>query len=151
VSDVFPLPAWQNGFDVPAPTVQGGGRGVPDVSGDADPNTGYNILVDGENEVVGGTSAVAPLWAALVARINQKIGKPIGFVNPLIYAQAIEASGFHDIAQGNNGAFSAAKGWDPCTGLGSPDGVPLEAALTGKPAASATASARSGRSKRTAA
>ncbi len=151
VSNVFPLPTWQNGFDVPAPTVQGGGRGVPDVSGDADPNTGYNILVDGENEVVGGTSAVAPLWAALVARINQQIGKPIGFLNPLIYAQAVEASGFHDITQGNNGAFSAAAGWDPCTGLGSPDGVPLEAALTGKPAAQATASARSGRSKRTAA
>ena len=151
VSDMFPLPTWQNGFDVPAPTVEGGGRGVPDVSGDADPNTGYNILVDGETEVVGGTSAVAPLWAALVARINQQIGKPIGFVNPLIYAQAVEASGFHDITQGNNGAFSAAAGWDPCTGLGSPDGVPLEAALTGRPPAQSTGSARSGRPKRTAA
>ncbi len=151
VSDIFPLPTWQNGFDVPAPTVEGGGRGVPDVSGDADPNTGYNILVDGETEVVGGTSAVAPLWAALVARINQQIGKPIGFVNPLIYAQAVEAAGFHDITQGNNGAFSAAAGWDPCTGLGSPDGVPLEAALTGRPATQSTGSVRSGRSKRTAA
>jgi kumamolisin len=151
VSNVFPLPTWQNGFDVPAPTVQGGGRGVPDVSGDADPNTGYNILVDGENEVVGGTSAVAPLWAALVARINQQIGKPIGFLNPVIYAKAVEASGFHDITQGNNGAFSAAAGWDPCTGLGSPDGVPLEAALTGKPAAPATGPVRPGKPKRTAA
>ena len=48
VSDVFPLPSWQHGFDVPSPTVKAGGRGVPDVAGDADPNTGYNILVDGE-------------------------------------------------------------------------------------------------------
>ena len=132
VSNVFPLPSWQDGFDVPSPTVQGGGRGVPDVSGDADPNTGYNILVDGESAVFGGTSAVAPLWAALVARINQSIGKPVGFLNPLIYAQAVETSGFHDITQGNNGAFSAAQGWDPCTGLGSPDGTGLLAALQGK-------------------
>ncbi len=151
VSNVFPLPTWQDGFDVPSPTVQGGGRGVPDVSGDADPNTGYNILVDGENSVFGGTSAVAPLWAALVARINQKMGKPAGFLNPLIYNQALEATGFHDITEGNNGSFSAGPGWDPCTGLGSPDGVPLEAALTGTPAAQAAASARSRRSKQSAA
>ncbi len=132
VSDVFPLPAWQDGFDVPSPTVESGGRGVPDVSGDADPNTGYNVLVDGEKMVIGGTSAVAPLWAALVARVNQKIGKPVGFLNPLIYAQAIEASGFHDVTAGNNGSFSASPGWDPCTGLGSPDGARLLAALNGK-------------------
>jgi kumamolisin len=150
VSNVFPLPTWQDGFDVPAPTVQGGGRGVPDVAGDADPNTGYNIRVDGENAVFGGTSAVAPLWAGLVARINQKIGKPIGFLNPLIYAQAVEAAGFHDITEGNNGAFSAAVGWDPCTGLGSPDGVPLEAALTETPTARSAQSAHAGGSRRTA-
>jgi kumamolisin len=138
VSNVFPLPTWQEGFNVPSPTVQGGGRGVPDVSGDADPNTGYNVLVDGDSVVEGGTSAVAPLWAALVARINQQMGKPIGFLNPLIYKQAVEASGFHDITQGNNGAFSAAEGWDPCTGLGSPDGVSLEAALTGTAAGSSS-------------
>jgi kumamolisin len=155
VSNVFPLPTWQEGFNVPAPTVQGGGRGVPDVSGDADPNTGYNILVDGDSVVEGGTSAVAPLWAALVARINQQRGKPIGFLNPLIYAQAVEASGFHDITQGDNGAFSAGPGWDPCTGLGSPDGVPLEAALTGTSVGTsgihATSSTRPHKSKESAA
>jgi kumamolisin len=144
VSNVFPLPTYQDGFDVPAPTVQGGGRGVPDVSGDADPNTGYNILVDGENAVIGGTSAVAPLWAGLVARINQSTGKPIGYLNPQIYAQAVEAAGFHDITQGNNGAFSAGLGWDACTGLGSPDGAKLLAALTGTSnSIHAAASARS--------
>jgi kumamolisin len=151
VSNVFPLPTWQSGFGVPLPSVQGGGRGVPDVSGDADPNTGYNILVDGENEVIGGTSAVAPLWAGLVARMNQKNGKSIGFLNPSIYAQAVEASGFHDITQGNNGAFNAGPGWDPCTGLGSPDGVPLEAALTGTPSAQSSTSERSRRSRESAA
>jgi kumamolisin len=142
VSDVFPLPTWQDGFDVPAPTVQAGGRGVPDVSGDADPNTGYNIRVDGEDAVFGGTSAVAPLWAGLVARMNQQLGKPIGFLNPLIYAQAVEASGFHDITEGNNGAFTATEGWDACTGLGSPDGAKLETVLTASPGAQAARSAR---------
>jgi kumamolisin len=151
VSDNFPLPAWQDSFGVPAPSVQGGGRGVPDVSGDADPATGYNILVDGENAVFGGTSAVAPLWAALVARMNQQIGKPVGFLNPQIYAQAVEASGFHDITDGNNGAFSAGPGWDPCTGLGSPDGARLLAALTGQPAAQAVAAGRSTRARKPAA
>jgi len=151
VSDAFPLPAWQDGFGVPPPTVQGGGRGVPDVSGDADPATGYNILVDGENAVFGGTSAVAPLWAALVARINQQIGKPVGFLNPQIYAQAVEASGFHDVTDGNNGAFSAGPGWDPCTGLGSPDGAQLLAALTGQPAAQAAAAERATRTRKPAA
>jgi len=150
VSNVFPLPTWQDGFDVPSPTIQGGGRGVPDVSGDADPNTGYNVLVDGEQSVIGGTSAVAPLWAGLVARINQQIGKQIGFLNPLIYAQAVEASGFNDVTQGSNGAFNAAVGWDPCTGLGTPNGIPLEAALTAPPSAHLVASARAGGSRKTA-
>jgi kumamolisin len=138
VSDVFPLPTWQAGFGVPSPSGQNGGRGVPDVAGDADPNTGYNIIVDGESVVVGGTSAVAPLWAGLLALINQQLGKSIGFLNPLIYAQAVEASGFNDVTQGDNGAFSAGVGWDPCTGLGSPDGAPLLAALSGTPATDGT-------------
>jgi len=133
VSQYFPLPTWQQGFNVPKPSSKHGGRGVPDVGGDADPNTGYNILVDGEHAVFGGTSAVAPLWAALVARINQQTGSPIGFLNPLIYNNAVEAAGFHDITQGNNGSFNAAQGWDACTGLGTPDGAQLLAALTGKP------------------
>jgi kumamolisin len=150
VSDVFPLPAWQESAGVPESSDEKGGRGVPDVSGDADPSTGYNVLVDGESAVFGGTSAVAPLWAALVARINQQIEKPIGFLNPLIYGQTVEESGFRDVTEGNNGAFSAAEGWDPCTGLGSPDGTQLLAALTGKPPAQAVAAARAGGSRRSA-
>jgi kumamolisin len=150
VSNTFPLPAWQQQFNVPPPSdPTTGGRGVPDVAGDADPSTGYNILVDGQRAVFGGTSAVAPLWAGLIALINAQMGKPIGFLNPLIYQQAVEASAFHDISEGNNGDFSAAQGWDPCTGLGSPDGNQLLAALTGQP--QPMTAERMGKAKKTAA
>jgi kumamolisin len=119
VSNVFALPSWQANSNVPAPSVSTGGRGVPDVSGDADPNSGYTIRVDGETSVIGGTSAVAPLWAGLVAVANQQLGAQVGFIQPAIYAAKAAAS-FNDITQGNNGAFSAGPGWDACTGLGSP-------------------------------
>ena len=62
------------------------GRGVPDVAGDADPGTGYNVVVDGQQSVIGGTSAVAPLWAGLFALINQSLGANVGYVNPLLYS-----------------------------------------------------------------
>ena len=119
VSNVFPLPSWQANAHVPAPTTSTGGRGVPDVAGDADPTTGYTIRVDGETTVIGGTSAVAPLWAGLVAVANQQLGAQVGFIQPAIY-EAKAAASFNDITVGNNGAFSAGPGWDACTGLGSP-------------------------------
>jgi kumamolisin len=125
---VFPLPSWQANAGVPSAD-GAGGRGVPDVAGDASPETGYQILVDGEQEVVGGTSAVAPLWAGLIAILNQQLGKNVGFLNPQLYASA-EAP-FFDVTSGNNGAFSAGPGWDPCTGLGSPDGAALLTVLSG--------------------
>jgi kumamolisin len=134
VSNVFPKPSWQKNAKVPPPKVKGGGRGVPDVAGDASPMSGYQVLVDGKQEVVGGTSAVAPLWAGLIALINQKIGKPVGFVNPKLYAPPATGGGpeFFDITKGNNGAFKAGKGWDACTGLGSPNGAGLIVPLSGK-------------------
>jgi kumamolisin len=119
VSNVFPLPSWQANSNVPAPSSSGGGRGVPDVAGDADPESGYTIRVDGQSLVIGGTSAVAPLWAGLVAVANQQLGVQVGFIQPAIYAASATA-GFNDITQGNNGAFSAGPGWDACTGQGSP-------------------------------
>ena len=125
VSDVFPLPTWQKNAGVPKP-VKTGGRGVPDVAGDADPETGYQVLVDGTRSVYGGTSAVAPLWAALIARLAQQNGASFGLIQPKLYSLK---SGFHDITSGNNGAYDAAKGWDPCTGLGSPNGTALGEAL----------------------
>lgn len=149
VSNFFPKPSYQNNIHVPPPAVAAGGRGVPDVSADADPNTGYNIVVGGQQEQVGGTSAVAPLYAGLIARINQSLtsggGNAVGFVNPLIYAQSIPAGVFHDVTQGNNdiyndldGEFEAGPGWDPCTGLGSVDGANLLAALQAQAGTSPT-------------
>ena len=117
-SRVFERPTWQND-----PQIVAKGRGVPDVAGDASPGTGYNIYFDGRPQVVGGTSAVAPLWAALIALINQQRGSSVGFVNPTLYKGA--QNGFHDILEGDNGSFSAKSGWDACTGLGSPNGRTL--------------------------
>jgi kumamolisin len=122
VSTFFPLPIWQRGLQVTDSQGQTSvlaSRGVPDVCGDADPVTGYVVRVDGSDTVVGGTSAVAPLWAGLIARINGARGSAVGFINPQLYQNT---SCLHDIVQGNNGDFSASKGWDACTGLGSPDG-----------------------------
>jgi kumamolisin len=131
ISDAFPLPAWQNGAGVPpsANPNQNVGRGVPDVTGNADPTTGYVTLVDGNPDVIGGTSAVAPLWAALIALINQGNGKPAGFINPLLYPNVSTAGDFTDITTGNNGTYSAGPGWDACSGLGSPIGTGVAAAL----------------------
>jgi kumamolisin len=133
ISDVFPLPSYQSGANVPPSANAGGrvGRGVPDVAGDADPSTGFDTLVDGQSGVIGGTSAVAPLWAALIALVNQNTGKPVGFVNPLLYQNP--NGDFNRITSGNNGAYSAGPGWNACTGLGSPIGSNVEAALGAQP------------------
>lgn len=130
VSETFPLPSYQANAKVPASVNPSHfkGRGVPDVAGDADPSTGYQVLVDGKSLVFGGTSAVAPLWAALIALINEQSGKAAGFVNPTLYQPGEEAT-FRDITSGNNGSYSAGKGWDACTGLGSPSGQALLGAL----------------------
>ena len=131
VSIEFALPNYQSAANVPKNVDTGqSGRGVPDVSGDADPETGYTILVDGSEQTIGGTSAVAPLWPGLTALINQSLGKPAGFLQPQLYAAAIEST-FNDITEGNNGAYSAGPGYDACTGLGSPNGAALLQALGG--------------------
>ena len=130
VSDVFTsLPPWQETAGVEQATgVANPGRGVPDVAGNADPVTGYLVVVDGQQQPVGGTSAVAPLWAGLIARLAEATGKKFGLLQPLIYAgvtPGVAAPGFNDIVQGNNGAYTAGPGWDACTGLGSPNGEAL--------------------------
>jgi kumamolisin len=123
-STLFPRPAWQ-------PAVAGqNARGVPDVAGVASPLSGYAVRVDGQDTVIGGTSAVAPLWAGLTALLNQKLGKPIGFGNPVLYGLGAASGAFYDITTGNNNGFNAGPGWDACTGLGRPDGTKLLAALT---------------------
>jgi kumamolisin len=134
VSDKFPLPGYQASAKVPVSVNPSHfkGRGVPDISGDADPATGYQIYVDGRSAVFGGTSAVAPLWAALVALINAQAGKAMGFLNAPLYADSPGTDALHDITSGNNGAYQAGAGWDACTGLGSPNGQRLLAALTSR-------------------
>jgi kumamolisin len=133
ISDQFGLPTWQAGVHIP-PSVnnQHVGRGVPDVAGDADPQTGYQVYVDGQSTPIGGTSAVAPLWAGLLALVNQKRGKAVGYLNPFLYQhyqQLAQSQALRDIVTGNNGAYNAGPGWDACTGLGTPDGSLLLAAL----------------------
>ena len=131
VSRQFALPSYQSAAQVPDNVDSNAtGRGVPDVAGNADPQTGYQILVDGNQETIGGTSAVAPLWAGLIARLNQSLGKPVGFLQPQLYP-LLGSAAFHDITSGNNGSYSAGPGWDACTGLGSPDGSALNTQLTG--------------------
>ncbi|SFE32578.1 kumamolisin [Bacillus sp. OV194] len=127
VSDVFDLPDWQANAQVPASVNPGGriGRGVPDVAGNADPATGYEVQADGQQFVVGGTSAVAPLWAGLIAMINQKLEHPLGFANPFLYPLPVQDQPLHDITEGNNIGYESHAGWDACTGLGSPDGTKL--------------------------
>ena len=128
VSALFPVPAYQAHVHLPASANPGapGGRGVPDVSGDADPDTGYRVVVDGKVEVIGGTSAVAPLWAGLFALINAAAGKPVGQPHVALYDHK---AAFNDIRHGDNRSgtvgYAAAAGWDACTGLGSPKGGAL--------------------------
>jgi kumamolisin len=159
VSDEYALPSWQADAGVP-PRADGsagsagspgsadsagspgsadsaggaGGRGVPDVAGNADPATGYQIYSGGQAQVVGGTSAVAPLWAALISRLAEATGQRFGLVQTLLYAgvaPGVSMAGFRDITSGNNGAYTAGPGWDACSGLGSPDGTALLNRLQG--------------------
>ncbi|HLY32669.1 MAG TPA: S53 family peptidase, partial [Ktedonobacterales bacterium] len=153
VSDRIAQPSWQKGI-VP-PSVNPGnhvGRGVPDVAGNADENSGYAILADGQQLAgVGGTSAVAPLWSALVARINQRLGKRVGFFSPLLYSQFGKTKAFNDVTSGNNdptggqlGGYNSGPGWDACTGWGSPNGTVLLNALTASGSGGSTPTGTSG-------
>jgi len=109
ISSFFDKPSYQN--NITYPLIK---RGTPDISANADPNTGYVVYYKGSNVVVGGTSAVAPLMTALFARINQHKQSNVGFVHPILYNNNI----YYDITSGNNGAYSAITNWDPCSGLG---------------------------------
>jgi kumamolisin len=138
VSTVFGLPTYQQGANVPPRPNGGAGRGVPDVAADADPNTGYRILLDGQRVTIGGTSAAAPLWAGLTARLNQRLGAKVGFLNPLLYSHLGPAAALRDVMHGGNdttgrlGGYAAGVGWDATTGWGTPDGGRILAALGGQ-------------------
>lgn len=132
ISTVIPVPAYQQGVALPKSLSTGKpGRGVPDIAMSA---TNYFTRVQGQEGASGGTSAVAPLMASLVALLNQAGGKNVGFLNPFLYAHA-SAGLFRDVTQGDNGirntvgGYSAGPGWDACTGLGTPRGAAFLSAL----------------------
>ena len=128
VSADFSLPAFQAKAGVPG----GKMRGVPDVALNADPNTGWLVPVDaGALQVIGGTSAAAPAWAAIAAYVAQQLGKNVGQLAALLYT--LPAGAMRDIASGNNGTFVAKAGYDCCTGQGVPVVQKLLAALQTAP------------------
>jgi kumamolisin len=143
ISNKFARPDYQAALKMPTSPTGNNGRGLPDISGVADPRTGYQIFLAGNPSVIGGTSAVAPLWAGLIARMNQRLislgSKPVGFLNPFIYSNSVMSAGvFHDIVSGTNditgalgGRYSATAGWDAASGLGTPNGAKLLQALGG--------------------
>lgn len=127
VSTLFPKPNYQASVEVPASSTSKGGRGVPDVAGDADPDSGYRIVTGGQTGLIGGTSAVAPLWAGIIAGLNARCSSPVGTIQTALYGMP---SACYDVTNGDNRSgsvgYEAARGWDPCTGLGSPNGQQLE-------------------------
>ncbi len=132
VSGFFPRPAWQERMRVPKATNGREGRGVPDVASNADPLTGYRIYGHGGWHVGAGTSASAPLWAGLVARMNQHRGAPLGLVAPALYRgfrMLRRAGALASITKGDNGLYRARRGWDCCTGVGTPRGRKLTRAI----------------------
>jgi kumamolisin len=145
-SAVFTAPAWQSAAIKPYKQTA---RGLPDVSGDADPDTGYSVLIDGTSTVLGGTSAVAPLWAALIARCQQSSGQQLTDLGARLYGA--EAAGFRDVTQGGNGGYTAGPGWDPCTGLGVPIGTALLPAVWGGGSSAEKKKKAKGKKKSTAA
>lgn len=119
VSRLFALPRWQHDAGVVAKTRRSG-RGVPDVAAKANLEGGYLGILGGVEIRNGGTSAAAPVWASLIALLNQALGVRLGFVNPLLYHPKVRRS-MRAIVFGKNGAhFEASRGWNPCTGLGTP-------------------------------
>lgn len=136
-SAVFAQPAWQQGLALTGAGAQRQPltmRGVPDVAANADAQTGYYVHIDGLPAVMGGTSAAAPLWAALLARCYGVNGGGRAFLPPRLYART---DACRDVVEGGNGGFHAAPGWDACTGLGVPYGTRVAAALAGGPPAPA--------------
>jgi subtilase family serine protease len=136
-SDFFTAPSFQKALPASVQSLLKNRRGVPDVAGDADPRTGMAFYQDGAWRLAGGTSASAPLWAGLIAIANQMAGHPLGFINPGLYKLGQSSNytqDFHDITNGNNSVsykgvtvpgYSAVPGWDPATGLGTPNAEKL--------------------------
>jgi subtilase family serine protease len=127
------MPSYQKLLPTSVQNILKNRRGVPDVAGNADPLTGLAMYENGSWSTAGGTSAATPMWAALIAIANQMAGRSLGFLNPALYQVGTSArylQDFHDITSGSNSVggvagFNAMPGWDPTTGLGSPNAVSL--------------------------
>ncbi len=133
VSNTFARPIWQSWANVPPSKNPAGhvGRGVPDIAGNADPASGYALILKGSSiGVWGGTSAVAPFYAGMVAVLNASFAAPLGFMNGNAYALKGPFA-FDDVTAGNNGAYTAGPGWDAVTGLGSVNGANFATGLFG--------------------
>jgi kumamolisin len=132
-SQEFPLPAWQSDIDpdsfIPAGASSGKGRAVPDVVSRSNLDPAFSVIAAGLPFPVGGTSASAPLWAALVALLNQGLRRPTGSLNALLYDDQGLSDTFRDIVRGKIGHLRARRGWDPASGWGSPDGEAILQAL----------------------
>jgi kumamolisin len=134
VSEVFPLPEWQQSVKVPLRADGGAGRGLPDVAANADPSRGYRVVINGLLTVVGGTAAATPFWAGLITLINQGAGRNVGYINPILYQRIGPSAAFRGVVQGNNSlpgvkGYAAGPGWNAVAGWGSPDGRKLLAAF----------------------
>lgn len=136
-SDYWAQPSWQSQVGTNNHGQWTNGRMLPDVSLNADPNTGYSIYFGGGWHVYGGTSCAAPIWAAFTSLVNQKRvadGRSrVGFLNPQLYQigqSAQNPAAFHDVASGNNGYFLGADFHDLATGWGSFSGQGLFNNLT---------------------
>jgi kumamolisin len=126
VSRVFPLPEWQAHAEVPTGPTGFAGRGVPDVAGPADPRSGCELLIYGLPFASAGTSAVAPLWAALIACGNRLAGRRLGHVHSHLYTIGHQRlPGLRPVSEGSNGGYTARAGWNACTGYGTPTGISL--------------------------
>ncbi len=126
VSNRFRIPAWQQNAQVPAGPGDTPGRGVPDVAGLADPRYGCELLMADRTFASAGTSAVVVIWAALIARINQGLGRRCGHLHPYLYSLGKERrTGLHPVLKGNNGYYHAGEGWNACAGYGTPRGDAL--------------------------
>ena len=131
ISEKFDRPEWQEAVDM-SPSVNPNGRrgrGVPDVAANAEPASGYLLRVAGNVQVIGGTAMVTPLWASLIARINQGLGRSVGFINPALYQRLGPAGVLRNITVGSNGDYNAGPGWNACAGWGVPEGSQLLIAL----------------------
>jgi kumamolisin len=138
VSEKFSRPDWQSAVSVPPRADGKFGRGIPDVVGSADPQLGVPIIVHGFRTPVGGTGAAVPLWAGLIAVLNQALGYNVGYLNPRLYQEMGPAGLFRSVTSGDNSVsavkgYSAGQAWSPVTGWGSPDGMKLLTWLRANP------------------